>query len=98
VARKKRVAFRLKHGKKLGLPFIKSRVPSQNEAESPATKRFASVEKYLRTMHPEYDFVFDLKQHARERWHYSEKQAEVTQVHMIETPSKSRFGQTARRA
>jgi hypothetical protein len=74
----------LKHGKKLELPFTKSRVPSQNEAENPATKRFASVEVYLRTMHPEYDFVFDLKQHARERWHYSEKQAEVTQAHMIE--------------
>lgn len=46
--------------------------------------RFATVEEYLRTMHIEYDFVFDLKQHARERWHYGERLAEITQARMIE--------------
>src|ERR1700682_6441169 len=35
-------------------------------------------------MHPEYDFVLDLKQHARERWPYGEKQAGTTQAHLID--------------
>lgn len=35
-------------------------------------------------MHPEYDFVFELALHARERWHYDAKRAEQTQAHMIE--------------
>ena len=46
--------------------------------------RFTSVEEYLRTMHIEYDFVFDLKKHARDRWHYGERLAEITQARMIE--------------
>jgi hypothetical protein len=46
--------------------------------------RFATVADYIRTLHPEYEFVFHLREHARERWHYSLKQAELTQANMIE--------------
>ena len=46
--------------------------------------KFRTVEEYLRAMHPEYNFVFELKQHSRERWNYSPKSAEQTQLHMIE--------------
>jgi len=46
--------------------------------------RFASVEEYLRKLHPEYDFIFSIKDNAQARWHYKPKDAERTQVHMIE--------------
>jgi len=46
--------------------------------------RFASVEEYLRKLHPEYEFIFSIKESAQARWHYTPKDAERTQVHMIE--------------
>jgi len=47
--------------------------------------RFASVEEYLRKLHPEYEFIFSIKESAQARWHYTPKDAERTQVHMIES-------------
>ena len=46
--------------------------------------RFASVEEYLRKLHPEYDFIFSIKESAQARWNYKPKDAERTQAHMIE--------------
>ena len=46
--------------------------------------RFVSVEEYLRKLHPEYEFIFSIKESAQARWHYTPKDAERTQVHMIE--------------
>ncbi len=48
------------------------------------TLRFASVEEYLRKLHPEYDFIFSIKESAQARWHYTPKDAERTQINMIE--------------
>jgi hypothetical protein len=48
------------------------------------TLRFGSVEEYLRKLHPEYDFIFSIKESAQARWHYTSKDAERTQAHMIE--------------
>ena len=46
--------------------------------------RFASVEEYLRKLHPEYEFIFSIKESAQARWHYAPQDAERTQIHMIE--------------
>jgi hypothetical protein len=46
--------------------------------------RFASVEEYLRKLHPEYEFIFSIKESAQARWRYSPKEAERTQAHMIQ--------------
>ena len=54
------------------------------ESTPARTLRFASVEEYLRKLHPEYDFIFSIKESAQARWHYTPKDAERTQVHMIE--------------
>ena len=48
------------------------------------TLRFASVEEYLRKLHPEYEFIFSINESAKARWHYSPEDAERTQAHMIE--------------
>jgi hypothetical protein len=48
------------------------------------TLRFASVEEYLRKLHPEYEFIFSIKESAQARWNYTPKDAERTQMHMIE--------------
>jgi hypothetical protein len=45
---------------------------------------FPSVEEYLRKMHAEYAFVFDLREHAREHWHYSLVDAQRTKDQMID--------------
>jgi hypothetical protein len=49
------------------------------------TLRFASVEEYLRKLHPEYEFIFSIKESAQARWHYTPKDAERTQTHMTES-------------
>ena len=54
------------------------------DATPARTLRFASVEDYLRALHPEYDFIFSIKENARSRWHYTAEDAERTQAHMIE--------------
>ena len=46
--------------------------------------RFASVEEYLRKLHPEYEFIFSIKDSAQARWGYTLQDAERTQAHMIE--------------
>jgi hypothetical protein len=46
--------------------------------------RFATIEEYLRALHPEYEFIFSIKDSAQERWGYAPKDAERTQAHMIE--------------
>ena len=51
---------------------------------APKTYTFPTSEEYLRALHPEYDFVFELAENARDRWHYDEKRASQTQIHMIE--------------
>src|ERR1700693_5637989 len=48
------------------------------------TMRFVSVEEYLRKSHAEYDFIFSIKQSAQGHWHYTPKDAERTQIQMIE--------------
>jgi len=48
------------------------------------TLRFASVEEYLRKLHPEYDFIFSIKESAQARWRYKPEEAERTQAHMVE--------------
>jgi hypothetical protein len=48
------------------------------------TLRFASVEEYLRKLHPEYEFIFSIKETAQARWHYTPRDADRTQAHMIE--------------
>jgi hypothetical protein len=48
------------------------------------TLRFGSVEEFLRKLHPEYEFIFSIKKSAQARWNYTPKDAERTQVHMIE--------------
>ena len=48
------------------------------------TLRFASVEEYLRALHPEYEFIFSIKESAQAHWRYSPEEAERTQLHMIE--------------
>jgi len=49
----------------------------------PRTVRFASVEEYHRKLHPEYEFIFSIKESAQARWKYKPEDAERTQVHMI---------------
>ncbi len=44
------------------------------------TMRFASVEEYVRELHPEYEFIFSIKESAQARWHYRPKDAERTQT------------------
>ena len=46
--------------------------------------RFGSVEEYLRKLHPEYEFIFSIKESAQARWNYTPIDAERTHVHMIE--------------
>ena len=46
--------------------------------------RFATVEEYLRKLHPEYEFIFSIKDSAQARWHYTLQDAERTQAFMIE--------------
>ena len=46
--------------------------------------RFATVEEYLRALHPEYEFILSIKDSAQARWGYTPKDAERTQAHMIE--------------
>ena len=46
--------------------------------------RFATVEEYLRALHPEYEFIFSIKDSAQARWGYTPEDAERTQAHMIE--------------
>lgn len=46
--------------------------------------RFASMEEYLRKLHPEYEFIFSIKDSAQARWGYALKEAERTQTYMIE--------------
>ena len=46
--------------------------------------RFATVEEYLRKLHPEYDFIFSIKDSAQARWGYPLKDAARTQSYMIE--------------
>ena len=53
------------------------------EADNPTTVLFPSVEQYLRKMHPECDFVFDLSERALDRSHYALVDAERTQAQMI---------------
>jgi hypothetical protein len=48
------------------------------------TLRFASVEEYLRKLHPEYEFIFSIKESAQVRWKYTAIDAERTQNYMIE--------------
>jgi len=48
------------------------------------TLRFASMEEYLRALHPEYEFIFSIKESAQARWKYTPQDAERTQAHMIE--------------
>lgn len=48
------------------------------------TLRFASVEEYLRKIHPEYEFIFSIKESAQARWRYSPEDAQRTQTYMIE--------------
>jgi hypothetical protein len=48
------------------------------------TLRFASVEEYLRKLHPEYEFIFSIKESAQARWNYTPIDAERTQIYMIE--------------
>ena len=48
------------------------------------TMRFASVEEYVRELHPEYEFIFSIKESAQARWHYTPQDAKRTQAHMIE--------------
>jgi len=48
------------------------------------TLKFASVEEYLRKLHPEYEFIFSIKESAQARWKYKPEDAERTQLHMIE--------------
>jgi hypothetical protein len=48
------------------------------------TRRFASVEEYLRKLHPEYEFIFSIQESAQARWHYTPKDAERTQIHMLQ--------------
>ena len=55
-----------------------------NPSSPMRTLRFASVEEYFRKLHPEYAFIFSIKESAQARWHYTPKDAERTQMHMIE--------------
>jgi hypothetical protein len=48
------------------------------------TLRFGSVEEYLRKLHPEYEFIFSIKDSAQTRWRYGPEDAERTQNYMIE--------------
>ena len=48
------------------------------------TLRFASVEEYLRKLHPEYEFILSIKESAQSRWGYTLNDAQRTQAHMIE--------------
>jgi hypothetical protein len=48
------------------------------------TLRFASVEEYLRKLHPEYEFIFSITETAQARWKYTANDAKRTQAHMIE--------------
>ena len=54
------------------------------DSTPPRTLRFASVEEYLRQLHPEYDFIFSIKESAQARWKYKSADAERTQAHMVE--------------
>ena len=48
------------------------------------TLRFASVQEYLRKLHPEYEFIFSIKDSAQARWGYTLQDAQRTQSYMIE--------------
>ena len=50
----------------------------------PRELRFATVEEYLRKLHPEYEFIFSITDTAQARWHYTLKDAKRTQAYMIE--------------
>jgi hypothetical protein len=45
---------------------------------------FLDAEHYLRSMHPEYAFVFSLERNALAYWGYSKAQAHAAQSNMIE--------------
>lgn len=47
------------------------------------TLRFATAERYIRQMHPEYHFVFTLEQKALLHWRYDADQAKSVQSEML---------------
>jgi hypothetical protein len=63
---------------------FRRRTTSPVDRYSTRTLRFASVEEYLRKLHPEYDFIFSIKESAQARWKYTPQDAERTQTHMIQ--------------
>jgi hypothetical protein len=54
------------------------------ESTPTRTLRFGSVEEYLRQLHPEYEFIFSIKESAQARWTYTREDADRTRRYMIE--------------